>query len=529
MSGPPPVANLGPLRYQLEFYFSPQNLVKDNYLLTQLNSPDHPGAVHMGVVCNFPKVRQINALLYNMGHLSGPMAPTADPNLVRMALQQSNVVTVSADGAWLLPVDSSVWVNAQHKPPTTTTSTGTGSTGASAGDGKIAPSNPSSPSSQATASSSLGVPTHPLPPAAEGEGNEPLGNHSNIIVVVDVPDTVAADALVAIFTIDDSLRPSARRLSNNSWELDFHDETAARRALAASRDRTIHGSPVRAWIKSEARLGINETDGAIHRAVNPGMPPFQAMHMGYPVSMPVGYPFPTQPPPQMAFYGYNYPIPQQIPMGVPHQAFYHPPQGYNPGLLRNAYPAQGRPPPSHASMNGGRQPYAQQQMRNNNVQRNDRGPGFDANNRKNMVKNWQPKNAGTRGGKQPESSSLPGPQPKDTDPSKFDGGNRHGNKSKNNNNKNPQRQLKGEALPAKKENSDTRLDLGAENFPALGGGKPVTALSDRSFSVATGYAAALRKNATASQTPTNIPARTPECDVPVLTLDEGPSQLGSHE
>ena len=516
MAAPSQIGNLGPLRYQLEFYFSPQNLAKDNYLLAQLNSPEHPGAVPMGLVCSFPKVRQINALIYNMGHLSGPMAPIADPNLVRLALHQSSVVTVSADGAWLLPVDSSVWLNAQHRP--------SASTKASPVDGKIAASSPSSPSSQATASSSLGVPTHPLPPPAEaGVINPPAGTHSNVVVVYYLPDKVTADDLIAEFRVDDSAPPSARSTSAKSvWEVVFPNEASARQALAIPRDRIILGASVHAVIKSEIRPDLNEMENLVHRATNPGMPAGHSMQMGYPVSLPIGYPFAAQPTPQMAFYGYTYPMPHQMPMAVPHQAFYNPQQGFNPGMIRNTHPAQGRPPPAQTpGMNGGRQNYAPQ-ARNNNGQRNDRGPGLDASGRRNMVKNWQPKNSGTRivGKHQPDSGSLLGQQPKE------DGGNRQGHKNRNNNNRNPQRQQKDASLPVKE--YDARIDLGADNFPALSG-KPVAASADRSFSVATGYAAALRKNATPSQTPPMVPNRALDSQVPDFKLDEAASKRGSHE
>ena len=118
---------------QIEFYFSPQNLARDKYLLSQLNATDHLGAVAIEVLCNFPKVRQLHALIRNMGHLPANMTPMADPMMVRMALEHSSVVQVSQDGMWVVLKDFR---------PTPTSSM----TPSNVEEPKTVPSTPSSPS-----------------------------------------------------------------------------------------------------------------------------------------------------------------------------------------------------------------------------------------------------------------------------------------------------------------------------------------------------------------------------------------------
>ena len=52
---------LAQLRVQIEFYFSPHNLVNDQYLMSLLQSTEHIGAVPLDVIANFPKVRELHA------------------------------------------------------------------------------------------------------------------------------------------------------------------------------------------------------------------------------------------------------------------------------------------------------------------------------------------------------------------------------------------------------------------------------------------------------------------------------------
>lgn len=516
MFRPPQAGNLASLRYQLEFYFSPQNLGKDKYLLGQLTSPHHRGAVPMGVICNFPKVRQINAFLYNMGHLSGPMAPPADPNLVRMALHRSPIVSVTEDGAWLVPVDASAWIQAQQKVDEQQQTNGSAG-GPSGGDVKVSPSAPSSPSSQATTSSSLGgIPTHPLPPAvAQNQQNNEIPKVTNDgaqfhnvvrVVVQGVPETATVQEVVATFRLGDAPEPPALRTGVDSWELHFPDEAAAGKVMAASEGKTVQGCQVRAYIQNYARpVNIDQNYNGASGIATP-----QPVPMGYPNGMHAGYPLPMQPASQFMSYGYSHPVPQPMHMSpaFSQQLYNFPPTGYNPTMMRQPYPGHTRQiPPQHPN-NAVRHQHAQHKNNNNNNQRG-RGQGApDSNsNRRNMVKNWQPKTNGNRPGKpqDPATNSAGAP--------------RSGNK--NNNKRNNTKQKKGD-LPPKKSEAET-IDLGAEHFPALGGKIAVDAPNAKVANVPTGYAAALRKNV--ESLPHGKPTSASEHQAPTVELEKAMGKL----
>lgn len=85
------------LRAQIEFYFSPQNLARDNYLRSVLY---HYGgaAAPLSVIAAFPKVRDLVATT-----LGTPNAP-ADPSLLMRALEGSSIVAVSPDAMWISPL-----------------------------------------------------------------------------------------------------------------------------------------------------------------------------------------------------------------------------------------------------------------------------------------------------------------------------------------------------------------------------------------------------------------------------------------
>jgi hypothetical protein len=99
------------LRQQVEFYFSEENLAQDSYLLSFLNSNDHPGVVPAATIASFPKVREIYA-----SHMAGHFVPAkfsfpADPTLVGKALTNSTVVQVTSDGYWMMPMRNNFIAN----------------------------------------------------------------------------------------------------------------------------------------------------------------------------------------------------------------------------------------------------------------------------------------------------------------------------------------------------------------------------------------------------------------------------------
>lgn len=84
---------MGRLRFQVEFYFSQQNLSRDTYLRNLLSQ--YGGAtVPLSVICNFPKVQNI-CISFNV---------PVDPHLVMRALEGSTVVYVTPDAAWISPM-----------------------------------------------------------------------------------------------------------------------------------------------------------------------------------------------------------------------------------------------------------------------------------------------------------------------------------------------------------------------------------------------------------------------------------------
>lgn len=461
-----PPMSLSPLRSQIEFYFSPQNLAKDAFLQSQLKASDHIGAVPMHIICNFPKVRQIYAFLNNIGHLPLHMLPMADPRLVRMALQGSSVVTVSQDGAWISPNDSSSWKLVPAPAPTTNSSD----------EGRTPSSTPSSPSSQATASSSLGVPTHPLPPAAAAADINTNRTERNIIILRDIPSTVSSQDVLEAFSSASITPKAARPDLGDTWFVTFETEEQAVKALASVRDKSIGDYPIRGCLKSDVKPAP-ASDGSSASSSTPvvNSAPLPPMPMAYPVVFPYMSMQQSHP-----AYGYVYSIPpQQGPIHVRAQPPPYYPYGYaNQGFLRpmgvSGYPTnpppnvyfQGRPAPHHS--------HAPDKFNQNAM-------NGKLNNRK-----WQNRKKQTGPSDQ---QTPPHPNMKAETNDNVDSSQKlHDKKVPK---KKPQRQ---QAQPTKRKTQEaTNIDLGAEHFPALGSSTTRPTAPTENKLPAGGYAQALLK------------------------------------
>jgi len=544
MSGPPPMPNLQPLRSQIEFYFSSQNLAKDKYLLSQLSSPDHLGAVPMTIICSFPKVRQIHSFIFNMGHLPMPMKPMADPHVVRAALQFSSVVTVSSDGNWIVPTDSSTWLAVQQQQQQQPSNVQSADSTTSSVPEEAKPSTssaPSSPSSQATASSSLGVPTHPLPPSAMNvprNGVEPAPGA--VIMVQSAPPDATAKEIMEVFRPDSGGGPNtARTDGGNNWFVSFDTEEQAMRALTLSRERPLRGSLLQGQLIS-SHPGMPA--GAGPMAAYPGMP----QHMPYPFAFaPGGYPMPMPQTPQGP-YGFVYAVPQQMPMPHHPQQYYpYPPgygnaPGYAPQDYGSGYPMQGRP-------SDGRQ--GKQMSKNNYNYRNNRNYGNTNSNtnynhkphRMSQASQQQQQHSSTlsqsqtpnhnnkKNGTQREGTDSTGQKSKQegSGPSKNAGGSKPWNNTYSKKNK---KDAAGNRppKPPEKQKEETKIDLGDDHFPALGGSAPKDTTATPK--AASGYAEALRKKPTPPATPVNTPSVVNEVPPPAeTTLDEAMSKLAFSE
>lgn len=75
------------IRAQVEYYFSPLNLSKDTFLRNHLRNSNR-NACPIAVIAQFPKIAGF----------------TTDVAFIAASLKGSNVVSVSADGAWLTPL-----------------------------------------------------------------------------------------------------------------------------------------------------------------------------------------------------------------------------------------------------------------------------------------------------------------------------------------------------------------------------------------------------------------------------------------
>ena len=132
-SGGDQTALFNMLRAQVEYYFSPQNLGRDNYLRNMLSDPTSKRQhqppppqnlqlmIPIEVISNFPKVWNICA---SFGAATGMMMPEPPPVLLGRALQGSAIVTISQDGAWIGPTSQQLPPFTGSAPPSPSPSQG---------------------------------------------------------------------------------------------------------------------------------------------------------------------------------------------------------------------------------------------------------------------------------------------------------------------------------------------------------------------------------------------------------------------
>lgn len=199
------------LRAQIEFYFSPQNLSRDTYLRNVLAA--YGGLVPLSVIASFPKVR----------NLCGAPEAGADPRLLMMVMEGSQVASVSPDALWITPL--------LPIPPLDPTV-------------KIRPTPPVS----IAAFPEMPLGSEPMRrlqhvPLAVPSTFVPLGSHvqlvdsavANTIVLRDLPSDIHADKIVTFFT-NLGHTPKACRCDagNNMWYITFVSEEEAKQSIASS-------------------------------------------------------------------------------------------------------------------------------------------------------------------------------------------------------------------------------------------------------------------------------------------------------
>jgi hypothetical protein len=311
------------LKNQIEYYFRPQNLEKDTYLLNHLRANN--GVVPIHIICNFPKVRQLHAY-YAFGIASNVpthMTPHVNPQLLQVVLKGSDIAIVSDDCLWIRPKrqqdnnkvtvvgdDAVVTVGSKAESGTTNTNKDGPNTNNN-GVSSVA-STPSSPSSQA---SSFGVPTHPLP-----------AKERNVVIIRDIPNSATADTIMDAFTVDSIVPKSARPDVGNTWYVTFESEDQAVSALSQTRDKTILDVPILGRLAAPSRSSFSTV----------GPPPMTPL------------PPPQESPPLMTGSGSGHktkqhhvpvvtPVQQQPPQQQHHAMYMGSPMGYYPAAATPYY------------------------------------------------------------------------------------------------------------------------------------------------------------------------------------------------
>jgi len=232
---------------------------------------EHIGAVPVEVIANFPKVRELCSMGF---HVNPPnYALPADPRLLCRALEDSQVVTVSDDGKWIIP---KTVPNVPNLPNAGQPQQPNDRNNEPGGDG--IPEAPPSPSSQTTSNSSAGVPTFPI-----------QSKERTTVIVRDLPiECTEGEVMEALST--ESGRPKSARLEvGNTWYISFQTEAQAVAAVSDSREKEIRGTPIRAGIKSEVP-NATTTPSSLpqqrppQQAFTPPQPyfPFATHHPGLP-------------------------------------------------------------------------------------------------------------------------------------------------------------------------------------------------------------------------------------------------------
>eukprot|EP00339_Tiarina_fusa_P026246 CAMPEP_0117044188 /NCGR_PEP_ID=MMETSP0472-20121206/30652_1 /TAXON_ID=693140 ORGANISM="Tiarina fusus, Strain LIS" /NCGR_SAMPLE_ID=MMETSP0472 /ASSEMBLY_ACC=CAM_ASM_000603 /LENGTH=570 /DNA_ID=CAMNT_0004755875 /DNA_START=223 /DNA_END=1936 /DNA_ORIENTATION=- len=506
-------ALLQQLKNQIEFYFCPQNLANDPYLLSHLHSTEHIGAVPIQVLCHFPKVRQLYCLARFGQHVPVEMAPAADPVFVGVALRGSSVVVnISDDGMWVMPLvipEPQPWIpnEAELAKETASSTVVTTTTEATA---------PASPSSQTTGSSSVGVPTHPLPL-----------KERNTVMLRDIPASATEEAILAVFSSEHGTPKSARPDIGNTWYVTFESEEQAFAALAASREKTIDGAPISGHLTSE-RSGIKEP-----RPTPPPIPPLppaapqNQMQTGAPLPPPNQTPYYSmQPVMAQQPYGYGY-----VPYGyaVPQQHYGYPVQQrfqYGGGYVRapqqhlpqhsGIRPDNTSAPPSNVFVRPNHN-HNEHQHRNHNNSNNEHQHGNHNHNNSNNTGNTSKKKRSNRNknrnnkNQKHNNSERPSPdnpvdnrQQQQQQPDQEQSGgkaNGHVPLVQHAQNNDAKKHWKNRGKKSFNKKQEENIDMGVEHFPALGGSKNSPRPSQSIPQSKPAYAEALLKRKTPQPAP----------------------------
>ena len=233
------------LRTQIEYYFSQENLVHDDFLLSFLYNPNHPGSIPTEVICNFPRVREAFALSVGMGRVPTHMAPVADPQFVLHALEGSTDIRISDDGCWLSPVNFDLQLHSSNN-----------NQGGSFGEQQYY----GNETRQGSGYNNHGAP--PVPPAPPSTPNQTfwpgqpmmgapqMPRERNTIIVREVPENASVDQILDAFSFNGIHPKHAKRAQSDTWYVDFESEQEAIEALNFTKGRTIGGKPVRGGLKS---------------------------------------------------------------------------------------------------------------------------------------------------------------------------------------------------------------------------------------------------------------------------------------
>ena len=222
---------LAKLRKQVEFYFSPQNLAHDTFLRSLLEKHGENG-VPVEMIATFHRVKA----LYEVA----PWLPT----LLRWAMTNSLIVSVSEDCKWIRPILAcpiilvcSIPVSASSVP---------GNTTSIPWDEQVLHSKQSvttAPSSSLSQSSSAGDPIYAI-----------QMKERTTVILLDVPDGCDFEEVMEVFSTDSVKPTSAYRDFGNTWNINFATEAQAVAGVSATRDRNIRGQAIRAGIKSERTM-----------------------------------------------------------------------------------------------------------------------------------------------------------------------------------------------------------------------------------------------------------------------------------
>eukprot|EP00520_Triparma_pacifica_P018922 CAMPEP_0118642340 /NCGR_PEP_ID=MMETSP0785-20121206/5783_1 /TAXON_ID=91992 /ORGANISM="Bolidomonas pacifica, Strain CCMP 1866" /LENGTH=325 /DNA_ID=CAMNT_0006533885 /DNA_START=201 /DNA_END=1175 /DNA_ORIENTATION=+ len=220
------------LKSQVEYYFSPANLVRDNYLRNQLMpTPNGGWIISTNVIANFPKVKAL----------------TGDMALIVKSLEGSEIVKPSKDGQWLTPafVPPPSSPSSSLPPPPTVSPT------------------PPPPSAGGAASTSGGLSAALSGEAGSGNASDTSPSQPqrtrNTVILRDVPTSTTVETIMSTFTTDNVTPKSARPDVGNTWYVTFSTESDAVDAVLKCGSKTIDGAPVRARVKSEATAPTNQS------------------------------------------------------------------------------------------------------------------------------------------------------------------------------------------------------------------------------------------------------------------------------